>query len=237
MENFDQGYYWNKWKLWDEMKTYGAAARHTRRNVFKIIKGCDFQSAVDIGCGGGHLLAEFRSKYPELKLAGTEFIETAVIENRKRYPSIDFFMLDITEGSLDACYDLVLCIDVLEHIDDDIKALKNLRKMTGKFLVVGVPIGKVSKSERSSLGHVHGYTINEVSMKVYKAGFQILRSLEWGFPFYNLARLVTKNMRSSPAEGKFTVVKGVLFSFLYYLYFINLPIFGNKYFLLCEPKE
>lgn len=237
MKNFDQEYYWDKWKLWDEMKTYGAAARHTRRNVFKIIKGCDFKSVIDVSCGGGHLLAEFRSKYPELKLAGTEFIETAVIENSRRYPSINFLKLDITEGSLNECFDLVLCIDVLEHINDDIKALKNLRKITGKFLVIGVPIGNVSKSERLSLGHVHGYSIDELSMKVNKAGFQILRSIEWGFPFYNLARLVTKNMSSSPAEGKFTVKKSVIFTFLYYLYFINFPIFGNKYFILCKPQE
>ena len=218
------------------MKDVGPAARHTRRIIVNWMKPLEFSDVIDISCGAGQLLSEIKEKLGKDLLFGTEFTEKAVEINRKKHVDMKFVTFDLENDPPLPKRDLVLCIDVLEHINNDQIALEKLRLMTNKYLIIAVPLGRVSNSERESLGHIHGYKPNEFLSKLISAGFIITKSLQWGFPFYQFSRLITNKFPQSPAEGETTPFKKMIFSILYSLYFASVPILGGRFFVLCEPK-
>jgi len=227
-------FYSDRWINWDEMKKNGPTARHTRRIILNLLRKIKFKSVLDVSCGGGHLLNEIQKKFSNVDLYGTEFIDFAVDMNKNRYRNIEFYKLDISSTSLDNNYDLVLLIDVLEHIENDDKALNNLIKMTRKYLLISVPLGPLFEKEKKLLGHVHGYKKSNIDNMLLKAGLIIKESKIWGYPFYNLVRRFSQIPSEFPAEGSYSMKKKFFAIFLYYLYFLSLPKWGERYFVLCE---
>jgi SAM-dependent methyltransferase len=93
---------------------------------------------------------------------------------------IRFEFADLTELDRQESYDLVLCVDVLEHIEDDRKVMENIcRSLTpGGILLISTP----SDQGGSDVHHDHdesfidehvrdGYGIGEIREKLTTAGF------------------------------------------------------------------
>lgn len=234
MSNTSHEFYGQKWLDWDEMKAHGPAARHTWNIILRYISKLEFLSVIDIGCGNGFLLQQMHSLYPSVKFSGTEYSELAIHNLCMRLPEMEFQYLDLSRNFIDQKYDLVICADVLEHIDDDEKALMNLRNMTGRYAIIAVPLGRLSRYERQQLGHVHGYSFKEFRTKVLGCGFTLLSELQWGFPFYNLNRWLVSLTRKGGAEGNYDLPKIGIAKFLFYLYKIYFPFWGGRYFILCQ---
>ncbi|MDQ6775783.1 MAG: class I SAM-dependent methyltransferase [Actinomycetota bacterium] len=93
---------------------------------------------LDAGCGSGRTLEDLRA-YGEV--SGIELSELAAEHARKRD------LGEVHVGRVeslpweDDCFDLVTCLDVLEHTPDDLVALRELRRVTkrGGWLLVTVP--------------------------------------------------------------------------------------------------
>lgn len=235
MNNGSQQFYEKKYNLWDDMKVHGPASRHTRRIILKWLEDLYFSDVIDISCGGGQLLIDIRNKFGSLSLTGTEFTRSAIETNKNKVPDINFEYFNIELDAPLNKRDLVLCIDVLEHIADDQAAINKLGAMTSKYLLIAVPLGRLTHSDKISLGHLHGYSKKEIIKKLSMAGFNIKKTLNWGFPFYSITRFFNKGYTKNLAEGRVTHFKKTVFNFLYLLYFINLPFIGGRLFVLCEP--
>jgi len=220
---------------WDDMKRYGANARHTYRHIFSLLRGLSYQTVLDVSCGGAFLLQQIRNRKADVLLAGTEFSTHAIELCKTRIPDAEFYNLNLEQSALPRQFDLVLCIDVLEHIQDDLAALQNLRNMTGKYLLIAVPLGPIFKTERENLGHIHAYSRSEIRSKLCTAHFRVIREICWGFPFYDLSRRIAVLLKRNPAEGRYTIGKRRIFNLLYGVYFLNIFPFGERYFALCEP--
>ncbi len=94
-----------------------------------------------------------------------------------------FEVADLTEFAEPDKYDLVLCVDVMEHIEEDVKVLKNYYKSLkkGGMLLISTPSdqGGSDVHEHDHDGgesfideHVRdGYGIEEIQDKMKKAGF------------------------------------------------------------------
>ncbi|MCL5019069.1 MAG: class I SAM-dependent methyltransferase [Patescibacteria group bacterium] len=97
-------------------------------------------SILDVGCGEGFTLNRLKENGIGKKLEGIEYKKEAIELGKKTYPDIK-----ITEGSIynlpykDNSFDLVLCTEVLEHLDDPSKALEELIRVSKKYLVLSVP--------------------------------------------------------------------------------------------------
>jgi hypothetical protein len=102
---------------------------------------------------------------------------------------------------------------------------------------VVVPIGPLFEVERGRVGHVHGYSQAEVDAKLIRAGFRILKSMAWGFPFYNLYRRVLHLLPKQYPVGQFSSGKIIISWVLYYALFLNLPFWGERYFVLAEVEN
>jgi SAM-dependent methyltransferase len=80
----------------------------------------------EAGCGTGAVLAQLRPLFPSAKLSGVD-IEPELIERaRARIPDGDFRVADLTQLKGAQDQDLVLNVDVIEHIEDYRAALAGM---------------------------------------------------------------------------------------------------------------
>jgi trans-aconitate methyltransferase len=233
---FSTDFYNEGWHKWDDMKMFGPTARHTRRFIFSLMEGLSFRSVLDAGCGTGILLKQISEVYPQTQLTGSEYASQGLELARTRLPGAEFHVLDLSREVLARKFDLVTCIDVLEHIEDDRAALKGLHTMTEGYVILSVPVGKLFQAEVDRMGHVHGYAREELELKLREAGYAIVRAIQWGFPFYNMHRRIANAMPAGTPTGAFSSRKKFVSNLLYLLFFLNVPYLGERYYVLCRPS-
>ena len=141
---------------------------------------------VEIGVGSGLMTFAFAQETgkPILGVAYSEKELESCEEIRKnaRLRGISFVHGDILNFKLRK-FDQVLLIDVLEHIEDDFKALKNVNRALkpGGYLVISVPTPLYPKyfghKFADLVGHVRdGYALGDLEIMLRSTGFKIL---EW----------------------------------------------------------
>ncbi|MGE5215322.1 MAG: class I SAM-dependent methyltransferase [Nitrospirota bacterium] len=238
MEKMPNTAYEEGWQFkWDDMKKYGPFSRHLRRIIKNMIRPLNFKSVLDVGCGQGSFLQELQSEFPNIKPYGIDISSSAVQLARSRLPGGRFWVMDITDDSLDQQCDLVVCSEVLEHIPDDIGALQNLRKVTGKYLLISTPQGRMRRFE-TQVGHVRNYASGELVSKVEAAGFAVLSVVEWGFPFYSpLYRNLLDLIGSKGTTGEFGSFRKLIAKLIYLLFSLNSSRRGDEIFVLATVKQ
>ena len=214
--------------VYGDMQESGPTHRHMRRMVAELLSGLDYDSALEIGCGAGHnfplLLAGADG---DCELAGLDVSGEAMARAASSFDA-ELRELDIEIGSLDGRWDLVLCSLVLEHLPDDRAALRNMRGMCGRDLVLTTIAGDFDRYRAwdEQMGHVRNYRRGELEGKVTEAGFEVQRSIYWGFPFYSpLARLLQNRVRSTAEHGAAT---GLASRIMYWLYWLNSSRRGDR---------
>lgn len=96
-------------------------------------------SVLDAGCGEGHALDRLGPVLPPT-VAGFDLNPAAVAHCRAQHPQIPVTVQDIFElPYADAAFDVVLCMEVLEHLADPVRALAELRRVCGGHLILTVP--------------------------------------------------------------------------------------------------
>ena len=110
------------------------------RNLLNLIRLKKIDSILDVGCGEGFTLNRLREHGIGKHLEGIEYLKDAIELSKKTYQGIK-----ITEGTIynlpykDNSFDLVLCTEVLEHLDNPKKGLEELVRVSKKYLVISVP--------------------------------------------------------------------------------------------------
>ncbi len=108
--------------------------------LLDLAKDAKPDSVLDVGCGEGFTLERFHNEKIGKKLVGIDFLDTAIKIGKKERP-----YLDLRQGNIydipfkDSSFDLVICSEVLEHVDDPKKALKELARVTKKYCLLSVP--------------------------------------------------------------------------------------------------
>lgn len=113
-----------------------ARAETIRRVARKLKPVCGLSNALDAGCGTGFFsqtLAECG-----LNACGFDGRKENIAEARKRYPEVPFETGDIEErGILElGRFDFVLCCGLLYHLENPLRAMRNLRALTEKCLLL-----------------------------------------------------------------------------------------------------
>ena len=103
----------------------------------------DGKDVLDVGCGTGHLLTELQRWSKPRSMSGCDFSEEAMAFSREHFPGCRFFTHDICEP-LPGSFDVVLCTEVLEHMERPFVAIRNLLNATRTHgaLVLTVPNGR-----------------------------------------------------------------------------------------------
>jgi SAM-dependent methyltransferase len=95
---------------------------------------------LEVGCGEGLVMAYLRTRHPRLRVDGVEPDIAALQRARERNPT--GLVLQGDAGALGVgtgTYDLVLCLEVLEHLADPGRALAEIRRVTRQRCILSVP--------------------------------------------------------------------------------------------------
>ncbi|MGB2622838.1 MAG: FkbM family methyltransferase [Candidatus Acidiferrum sp.] len=159
-----------------------ARAETIRRVVGRLKPVFRLESALDAGCGVG-----FFSKTLEecgLNVCGFDGREENIAEARKRFPRLPFETADIEDARIRELgrFDFVLCCGLLYHLENPLKAMRNLRALTEKCLLLEsmcIPDDKPSmllreepRTDDQSLTDMACYPSEGSMVKMlYRAGF------------------------------------------------------------------
>jgi ubiquinone/menaquinone biosynthesis C-methylase UbiE len=99
----------------------------------------------DFGCSTGFMLREIQKGIPNSILAGVDIIDSGLRKLHTYNPETVLFKCDITAIPFPSkILDVVLCLNVLEHISDDEKVLREFYRILGDqgTACIVVPYGK-----------------------------------------------------------------------------------------------
>lgn len=226
-------------KIWqterDDMKRYGPFSRHYRRIILGLVRPLDFATVLDIGCGQGSLLLELCALYPGITVSGIDISDSALELARNKLPDGEFWNLDIRKQHLDRKFDLVLCSEVLEHLDEDVAALENIARMAGGAVIISSVQGRMRSFEKG-IGHVRNYDPGELARKIEQAGLVTKKIVEWGFPFYSpLYRDFLDLVGGKGTTGHFGPLRRAISAALYALFYLNSSRRGDEIFVVSTP--
>jgi SAM-dependent methyltransferase len=210
---------WNEhWNAFALMTARNPAQAYRRKLVFEHLALERFQGPVrllDLGSGTGELAKDVLRCRAEASVLGLDCSPSGVDLARRTVPNARFIQQDFTQPlSLAAEYDgwatHAVCAEVLEHIEDPVQVLRNVRPLLadGCRLVVTVPAGPMSAFDKH-IGHVRHFDPGLLERTLRLAGMRVLDLYGAGFPFFNLYRLVviargTKLVEDAtrPARGR-----------------------------------
>ena len=119
------------------IRTFGipdTVKQQQARAVFPIISKLSFSSVLDIGCAQGHYSIRIARKYPNVRVKGID-INDEKLDQAQRLKEM-FGLKNLTFEKMDLCnnplaekYDLVLLLQVIEHLSDDRATLKKIREV------------------------------------------------------------------------------------------------------------
>jgi 2-polyprenyl-3-methyl-5-hydroxy-6-metoxy-1,4-benzoquinol methylase len=228
-EVFNRALYDEFWDACPDFSKYNPGALHRRRVIGELIRSVKFDSLLDVGCGDAQLLMWVRSYAPKTaELWGADLSPETVDTNTKKHPFAHFEVLNLEEKRIDRTFDLVICTEVVEHLEKRDEAVKHLAEMVapGGHLIVTCPTGKVHATERH-FGHVAHPHPDQLSSMIAAAGLEVVSLQNWGFPLYSALKTATnvnpdwalKNF----AAGKYTASARLVSKALYWANFLNLP--------------
>ncbi|MEX2007361.1 MAG: methyltransferase domain-containing protein [Candidatus Levyibacteriota bacterium] len=108
--------------------------------LLSIAKSLEPVSILDAGCGEGFTLVKLIENGIGKKLEGVEYSEIAIKLSKKINPHLNIRFGTVYELPYkDNSFDLVLCTEVLEHLEEPEKALAEIKRVSKKYLLLTVP--------------------------------------------------------------------------------------------------
>lgn len=234
-------FYEATWPAYRDFQRYAPAPRYIRRMVMRELGRLEFLAVLDAGCGEGSLLGMVAARYPVAAIAGSELSETALSYCRQALPQGEFFLLDLERSDPPPRrFDVVLCVQVLEHLREDRAGLRTLRGLCGNAVVISVPGGNLDAHGRAN-GHYRHYTTRELAEKMREAGFEVRRIYNYGWPvhslFYRLlVRLLPRRMVEGVGLGTYSPRKIFVMRLLDWAYRLNLSFVGTEVIAVGVPR-
>ncbi len=108
--------------------------------AFSLIRKVNPIKILDVGCGEGETLAKIDALGLGKHLEGIDFSDDALEIGRKIYPNLKLRKASVYDLPYkDNSFDLIICTEVFEHLDDPAKALGSLYRVTSKYCLFSVP--------------------------------------------------------------------------------------------------
>lgn len=177
---YDDGTYLRKNPTWHEEDSPWKA-----RQVVKILNKnhIDPSTVCEIGCGAGGILDCLANHYETNVLFSGYEISRQAFElcQAKEKQNLHFFLGDLLEEGVSS-FDVVMAIDVFEHVEDYLGFLRKLRTK-GAYKVFHIPLDlsvqTVLRSSpilrlRTSVGHIHYFTKETALATLSDTGYEVV---------------------------------------------------------------
>jgi ubiquinone/menaquinone biosynthesis C-methylase UbiE len=114
--------------------------RRFHRQIASLLKATGAEKILDAGCGEGFVVSYLLQGNDRLAITGIDCSPQAIEMARQMVPGVLFDVGDLREMPYgDDSFDLVMCLEVLEHLPDPHKGLRELRRVTSAHCLVSVP--------------------------------------------------------------------------------------------------
>lgn len=118
---------------------------------------------LEIGCGNGFYTNYFR-KNGARNYTGIDITDVLFTQLQAKFPGYHFLQRDVTAGRIEGQHDLVVMMDVIQHIVNRQKLLSALENVRGCLRPNGIFIvAPLAVSSKRHLFHVHRWSVNELS--------------------------------------------------------------------------
>ncbi|MGB6537607.1 MAG: class I SAM-dependent methyltransferase [Xanthobacteraceae bacterium] len=156
------------------------------RQIEKILRrnGLMPHSVAEVGCGAGEILVQLQKAFPNSDYFGFEISPQAFSLCQERETSrIHFQLKDLLEEK-SKYFDVLLAIDVFEHIENYLDFLKRLRDKA-RFKIFHIPLDlslqtlfRVSPilKQREVVGHLHYFCKDTALATLKYCGYEIIDS-------------------------------------------------------------
>lgn len=213
---------------------------------------------LEIGIGSGDLILEMAKRnYTGL---GVDVSDDAIemVQKKLKDESYNIRIKKIDLFDIDEKFDTVIMLEVIEHINDDEKALKKVYSILNKngSLIISAPAHKRKWDINDEwAGHFRRYEKGELQLKLEKSGFKIIKLYNYGFPITNIANpirnylikkenLPEKNKKTNTEKSgidrgnqkkfSFMINKFTMFPFLFLQKLFFNKDWGNGYVILAK---
>lgn len=185
-----------------------ASRRLAIRTIDELCQSSD-PLVLEVGCSSGFLLEELAAQVPRAAVIGADYIDQPLRKLAGRVKGIPLLQFDLRHCPLpDASIDGIVCLNVLEHIDDHAAALANIFRMLrpGGIAHIEVPSGPwLYDLYDEILMHHRRYRIDDLTALAKQTGFDIVRATHLGFfvfPAFALRKLWNQRHSRSTPEAK-----------------------------------
>jgi 2-polyprenyl-3-methyl-5-hydroxy-6-metoxy-1,4-benzoquinol methylase len=169
-------------------RLFGAEDMHSHYRWHAVAPLIDYsaQRTLEVGGGDGRISFEVAAAGHTNPMVITEFDpksveEAEAIAAKGGFSQVTVSQEDLRHLGIDTEFDQVLAIDVLEHIDDDVLAIRQIAEVLspGGRLVVSVPTPRYpqvfGRRFHEHLGHVRdGYWLEDLEPKLNAAGLTVV---------------------------------------------------------------
>jgi len=187
---------------------YVDAPRYLLRKyaALKLLKNIPEGKALDVGCGAGDMCETLYHQGFTVK--GIDYSEDAIALCHYRLKDLlESKKILFTNEKIDQIsetFDLIIMMEVLEHIEDDAKALEKIHELLnpGGHLIISVPAHKKNFGPSDEhVGHYRRYDKKEFIQLLQSYNLTVLKLWSYGVPLANMTEQI-RNMIFAKASNK-----------------------------------
>jgi len=209
-----KGYNEDYYKIYEKLEKIDFDEIPSFRKMKDFLNIKENEKILDAGCGDGHLLNYF-VKGIKCKAYGVDISDVALKIAKKRYPDIKFYKQNLVKLKFPSQYfDKIVCYNVIEHIAEQDKVLKELKRVLKKngILVIGTNIKnsicwKLYQLLITEHTHIKEFTVKEfvefvgkyffIEDKLISSGvFRVPKFARWIFHYILKSDIILKARRT-----------------------------------------
>jgi len=177
-------------------------AEDSERKIHEIksVVPRDFRvsSILDVGCNIGIITQAVGTEYHATEVDGLEVSTNAITQAEKQlevFPKPSVVPEEFETFETEKVYDLIMFIDVLEHMQDPLNVLKKASKI-GRYAVIRCPLEQTYMNEANArfagkdfmalmekrYGHIHHFNMVTLSKLICEGGFDVIQGRNYRVP-------------------------------------------------------
>lgn len=177
--------------------------------IIKILSknGMVPNTVCEVGCGAGEILRQLYLKFPNnVSFEGFEISDQAFqIAEKKTCDRLQFFNKDVRKNA-NKFYDLLLAIDVIEHVENYMDFLRELQPLAD-YKIFHIPLDLSAQSVirkkqlinfRYKTGHLNYFTQSTALAILKDAGYQVLDHVYTGSHIYAKTHSIKADLMKIP---------------------------------------
>jgi ubiquinone/menaquinone biosynthesis C-methylase UbiE len=166
--------------------------------IHKFIGNVKGKSILDLGCGNGSI--SFLLWYLGAKVYSVDISKKALRSTRALH-KINIFTSKheayIFQGDAnllpirDEKFDMVFCVETLEHLQNDKGAVKEIEKVvkSGGIVVLALPFNSKIIGDKNSYSTYRYYSLNTIKKRLSSKKLSLKCFIFWDFPFLTILNL------------------------------------------------